>query len=148
MKWFRSNIRLVSRFALCALAIQFLLSFGHFHESYAQAAPALLDAKQSGPHATVGFAAAHFAALDAASHENASLAVRLKTSPDHEPGGLPTDDCVICAVLALANAMVVATPPDLPGPQAIAFLYLTTHAGFVDLNSARVAFQPRAPPIC
>jgi hypothetical protein len=49
--------------------------------------------------------------------------------------------------MALANAMVVATPPYLLGPQAGAFLYLTTDAGFVDLNSARVAFQPRAPPI-
>jgi hypothetical protein len=49
--------------------------------------------------------------------------------------------------MAQANAMVVATPAYLPGPQAFALLYLTTDAEFVDLNSARVAFQPRAPPI-
>jgi hypothetical protein len=147
MKWFRSNIRLASRLALFALAIQFLLSFGHFHGSRAQAAPALVDAKQSGLHDTVLLTAAHLTASDRASHEDASPPVRLKTSSDHEPGGQPTDDCAICAVMALANTVVVATPPYLLGPQAAAFLYLTTNAEFVDLNSACVAFQPRAPPI-
>ena len=147
MKWFRSNIRPGSRLALFAVAIQFLLSFGHFHGSRAQAAPALVDAKQSGLHDTVSFAATHLAALDRASLEEASRPVRLKASSDREPGGQPTDDCAICAVMALANAMVVATPAYLSGPQAFAFWYLTTDAEFVDLNSARVAFQPRAPPI-
>src|SRR3954466_11240890 len=50
MKWFRSNIGLMSRLALFALAIQFLLSFGHFHGSSGQAAPALADAKQWALH--------------------------------------------------------------------------------------------------
>jgi hypothetical protein len=147
MKWFRSNIKPGSRLALCALAIQFLLSFGHFHGSRAQAAPALADAKQPGLHHSVSFAAAHLAALDRASLEAASGPVRLKTSSDHQPGGQPTDDCAICAIMALANAMVIATPTYLLGPQAFALLYLITDVGFVDLNSARVAFQPRAPPI-
>src|SRR5258705_5472246 len=48
MKWFRSNIRRGSRLALFALAIQFLLSFGHFHGSGAQGAPA--DAHRSALH--------------------------------------------------------------------------------------------------
>ena len=147
MNWFRSNVKRVSRLALFALAIQFLLSFGHFHGSRAQAAPALVDATQSGLHDTVSFAATHLAALDRASLEEASRPVRLKASSDREPGGQPTDDCAICAVMALANAMVVATPAYLSGSQAFAFSYLTTDAEFVDLNSARVAFQPRAPPI-
>ena len=38
MKWFRSNIKHGSRLALLALALQFGLSFGHFHAS-AQSAP-------------------------------------------------------------------------------------------------------------
>jgi hypothetical protein len=147
MKWFRSNIRFGSRLALFALVIQFLLSFGHFHGSPAQAASALADAKQSALHHTVSLAATHLAALDRASEQEASRPTRLKTPSDHEPGGQPTDDCAICAVVALANAMVIAAPVYLPGPQAFALLYLTTDAGFVDLNSARVAFQPRAPPI-
>jgi hypothetical protein len=49
--------------------------------------------------------------------------------------------------MALANAMVVAAPAYLPAPQAFALQYVATDAGFVDLNSARVAFQARAPPI-
>jgi hypothetical protein len=147
MKWFRSNIRLGSRLALFALVIQFLLSFGHFHGNGAQAAPASVDAKQSGLHHSVSFAATHLAALQKASHDDASRSLRLKTSSDHEPGGQPTDDCAICAVMALANAMVVGTPVYLPALQAFALQYVTTDAGIVDLNSACVAFQARAPPI-
>ena len=41
MKWFRSNIKHGSRLALFALAVQFALSFGHFHGIAAQAAPAV-----------------------------------------------------------------------------------------------------------
>jgi hypothetical protein len=48
----------------------------------------------------------------------------------------------------MANAVTFATPPLLLLPQqAVEFLYLTTDAEFVDLNTVRVAFQPRAPPI-
>jgi hypothetical protein len=49
--------------------------------------------------------------------------------------------------MALANALVDATPPCLACPQAVAFLYLAADAGFVDPNPVRGAFQPRAPPI-
>ncbi len=41
MKWFRSNIKHGSRLALLALAIQFVLSFGHFHGVAAEAAPTI-----------------------------------------------------------------------------------------------------------
>ena len=140
MKWFRSNVRHGSRLALLALAIQCLLSFGHFHGGTAQAAPALL-------HDGAGLAATHLDASDRVLHQDASAPVRSNTRSDQEPGGQPIDDCAICAVMALANAMVVATPPCLPGPQAAAFQHLITDAAFVDPNSAHVAFQPRAPPI-
>jgi len=147
MKWFRSNIRLGSRLALFALAIQFLLAFGHFHGSSAEAAHASMDAKQSRLHHAVHFAASHVDLLDRPSHANASGQGRLQTSSDHAPAGEPADHCEICAVVALANAMVVATPPYLAGPQAAAFSYSATGTELVALNSARVAFQPRAPPI-
>ena len=146
MKWFRSNVRHGSRLALFALAIQVLLSFGHFHSSSAQAAPALLHASQPGLHDTVTCAAAHLDAWARASHEDAFRAVGLKTS-DHESDGRPTDDCAICAVMALANALVVATPSYLLGPQSASSLYLMTDAEFIAPYSARVAFQSRAPPI-
>jgi hypothetical protein len=148
MKWFRSNIRGGSRLALFALVIQLLLSFGHSHGSSAQAAPALPGTKQSELHEAVGPAATRLGALDRASRENASQAARLKTSSGHKPNGQPTDDCAICAVIALAKALVVATPPDLPGLHAGAFSYSNFDAEFVHPDFAHVAFQPRAPPIC
>ena len=144
MKWFRSNIRRGSRLALFALAIQFLLSFGHFHGSSAQAAP--VDAKQSALHDAAGGAATP--ALNRGLPADASRAGHLKTSSDHAPDGRLTDDCAICAVLALADTLTIATPYYLLGPQPAAFSYLIADAGSTHLNSAGVAFQPRAPPFC
>jgi hypothetical protein len=112
----------------------------------AQAAPALMDANQPGLHDTVTCAAMHLDASAGASHEDAFRAIGLKTS-DHESDGRPTDDCAVCAVIALANALVVATPSYLPGPQPASSLYLMTDAEFIALNSARVVFRSRAPPI-
>jgi hypothetical protein len=64
------------------------------------------------------------------------------------PAGQPDEDCAICAVMALANTLVDATPPGLPGPQLVGFLYLAAaDAEFVNPKAARGAFQPRAPPI-
>lgn len=146
MEWFRSNVRLGSRLALFALAIQFVLAFGHFHGNSAQAASASVDAKRSEHHHSIGFAAMQVDASDRTSPPSASGPVRSNTS-DHRPAGHPSDDCAICAVMALANAMLVATPPYLLAPQMAAFSYLASNAGFVDPYSARVAFQPRGPPV-
>jgi hypothetical protein len=123
MKWFRANIRNGSRLALFALAIQLVLSFGHFHGVTAQAATAI----QSD-----------------ASQITGSAQPRLPSS--HDSDQQPADACAICAVMALANAALFAVPPALLLPQAVEFLYLTTDAEFIHLNSIRVAFQPRAPP--
>jgi hypothetical protein len=137
MNWFRSNIKRGSRLALFALAVQFALSFGHFHGVAAQVAPAI----QSGPaqpEASVPYLAAADAVGRSAQPQPAS-------SPDSDQQ--PSEACAICAVLALANTVLFATPPLLLLPQAVELLYLTTDAGFVHLNSAAAAFQPRAPPI-
>jgi hypothetical protein len=115
MNWFRSNIKQGSRLALLALAIQLVLSFGHFHAIAAQAAPAIQQASQQAPS---------------------------NQGSDHQPA----DPCAVCAVIALANAVLFASPPVLLLPQAVAFLYLTTDAEFVHLDRSSVAFQPRAPP--
>jgi hypothetical protein len=147
MNWFRSNIRLGSRLALFALAIQFVLSFGHFHGGSAHAASAPADLQPAGLHRTAGFAATPLAASERASLANASGPVQSRTPSGDAPGGQSSDDCAICAVMALANAMVDAAPPYLPALQAAAFSFLAVDAGLADLNSARVAFQPRAPPI-
>jgi hypothetical protein len=136
MKWFRSNIKHGSRLALFALAVQFGLSFGHFHGIAAQAAPAI----QSGPVLSDASFANSLAAPATVSEAGPQL------PSDQDSDRQPADACAICAVMALANTLLFATPPLLLLPQAVEFLYLTTDAEFVHLNSARVAFQPRAPP--
>jgi hypothetical protein len=125
MKWFRSNIKQGSRLALLALAIQFALSFGHFH-GVAHAAPPIQSvASLTAP--TTGAKPAPASDRDSDRHAN--------------------DACAICAVIAMANATLFATPPMLRLPEAVEFLYRTADAEFVHLNAVRVAFQPRAPPI-
>jgi hypothetical protein len=119
MKWFRSNIRKGSRLALFALAIQLALSFGHFHGLAAQAAPAVQSVGD----------------------------IQQQPSSNHDSDQQPNDVCAICAVMAMANAVLFATPPVLELPQAVEFLYLATDAEFTHLNSVRAVFQPRAPPI-
>ena len=131
MKWLRSNIKHGSRLALFVLALQFALSFGHFHEGAARAAPAV----QSG-------SANSLSATDTASED-----AQQQPASNHDSDQQQGDVCAICALLALAKTMLFAAPPLLLLPQAIEILYLSTDAEFAHLNSARVAFQPRAPPI-
>jgi Protein of unknown function (DUF2946) len=136
MKWIRSNIRHGSRLALFALAIQFVLSFGHFHGVAAQAAPAIQSV------ATLSGSPAN----DLSAPDVVDKAARQQPASGHGTDQQPSDFCAICAVIALANSVLFATPPSLPLPQAIESPHLTAGAEFVQLNAARVAFQPRAPP--
>jgi hypothetical protein len=138
MKWFRSKIKYGSRLALFALAVQFVFSFGHFHGVTAQAAAAVISvAAQTGAYDTDGLPAAD--AVDRSAQP--------QPASNHDPDQQPNDTCAICAVMAMANNLLFATPPLLLLPQAVEFLYQTTDAEFVHLNSVRAAFQPRAPPI-
>jgi hypothetical protein len=118
MSWFRSNIKLGSRTALFALAIQFALAFGHFH----------------------GIATASTGGVR-------TLATYHQPGSDHDPDGQSDDICAICAVMALADTALFSTPPVLPLPQATDTSFLISDAGVVYSSSLRVAFQPRAPPI-
>ena len=135
MKWFRSNIKHGARLALLALALQFGLSFGHFHASTAQAATLAIQAAAAQSDVTPALAAPD--AVDPLAARPAS-----HNDSDQHPG----EDCAVCAVIALARTVLFATPPVLLLPQAEAFHYLVTDAAFVDLNPVSVAFQPRAPP--
>lgn len=134
MRWFRSNIRHGSRLALLALAVQFMLSFGHFH---------LLAASEAAPAIQSGLTQADTAkVLGAAGDQATQQPSPANRDDDHKTG----DTCAICAVVAMASTVMFAAPPLLLLPQAVEFLYLTTDAEFVHLKSASVAFQPRAPP--
>ena len=134
MRWFRSNIKHGSRLALFALAVQFVLLFGHFHA--VAAAPAI----------AASLAQADLDYAQILGSPDVAGQVAQQPQPSNHDTDRRTEACAICAVMALANSVVFATPPLLLLPGAIGFLYLTTDAEFVHLNSARVAFQPRAPP--
>ena len=133
MKWFRSNIRHGARLAMFAMLVQFALTFGHSHW-FAQATPLAQSSLQQ-TDGTKGIA----------SVDRAVVQKQSPASPDREQPG--DDNCAICAVIALAGSVMSATPPLLLLPQAVELLYRTTDAEFIHLNSARTAFQPRAPPV-
>jgi hypothetical protein len=133
VKWIRKHVKLGARLALFALAVQFVLSFGHFHP--AQAAPAL-----QGASSQTNF-------LSAADDLATSPSAAKRQLPNQDNHHQPADGCAICAVVTMAHGMLFATPPVLLLPQAIELLQLTTEAGFAHLGSARQAFQSRAPPL-
>ena len=133
MNWFRKHVKTGSRLALFALAIQFALSFGHFHGEVARAAPAL----QTGLADTDLAIAAALAAQEA----------RAAQQPFGHDTDQPTSDCAICAVISLANNFLFATPPLLELPRAVELLHLTTGAEFAHLGALHRAFQSRAPPL-
>jgi hypothetical protein len=134
VKWFRNNVKHGSRLALLALAIQFALSFGHFHAAAAARAIATSLTQVDLDHAPT------VAAPDATSE------AAQQQPPSNHDTDQPAEPCAICAVISLANNLVFATPPLLVLPQAVELLYLTTDAEFAHLASVRSPFQSRAPP--
>jgi hypothetical protein len=119
VNWFRKYVKSGSRLALLALAIQFTLSFGHFHGEVASAAPAV-----------------QAALADAA----------LQPPADHD-SDRHSADCAICAVLSLANHFLLTTPPHLDLPQAVGLPRLASGAEFTHPGSPHPAFRSRAPPV-
>ena len=126
MKWFRKHLKHGSRLALFALAIQFALSFGHFH--WAAGRIGLSDA---GPTYAVG---------------QTALGATGETKQPSNQDDDPANACEICTVISLANNFLFASPPLLELPRAVELLFLTIDAGFAHLGSLHTAFQSRAPP--
>jgi hypothetical protein len=125
MFWFRSNIRLGSRLALFALAVQIVLSFGHFHSyDIAQASPG------SGPTASV----------------SAPGTVSPDIFPDHKSNGSADFDCPICALIQLAATSVPSVAPVLPLPETIELLRLEAPIASALSSSSHSFFNARAPP--
>ena len=134
MKWFRKHIKTGSRLALFALAIQFALSFGHFHP---------LPRRRRRRFQT-GVTQADLASRQASRPDAAAQAAQQPADPS-DGDQQPADACAICAVISLAGNVLFATPPVLQLPQAVELLYLTTDAEFVHLKSARISVPvPRA----
>jgi len=138
MTWIRANIKQGAQLALFALVLQILMSFGHFHGINAPYDHALLRS------------------LPLVNPETSGGVLSLTPDPasakplpasHREPDRLPYDECAICAVMAMAHALVVAAAPVLLLPRALEFIYRAVGAGLIHASSARVAFQPRAPPV-
>ena len=135
MNWFRKHVKTGSRLALFALAIQFALSFGHFHGE----SPA--PRRHCRPGWPMPTSPLPLPWLRKAAHSEAA-----QQPSDHDTDQ-HSSDCAICAVLSLANNFLFATPPLLELPQAVELLHLTTGAEFAHLGSLHPAFQSRAPPV-
>lgn len=138
MKWFRSKAKYGARLALFALAVQFVLSFGHFHWDAAQAASAI--------NAVTAPPALPSANQPDASVQPAANSAQPQPANDHPAKQHHHDTCAICNVMAMAGSAMFAEPPLLMLPQAYHFLYLTTDAEFSHLATPHADFQPRAPP--
>ena len=135
MKWFRSNIKHGSRLALLALALQFGLSFGHFHAGAAQALLAVQPA------------AAHVRTFPLPSpHPTSSISPLRCLRPTTIPTIIRARAARICAVIAMASTVLFATPPVVLLPQAADFRYLVTDAEFVHLKPGRRRFPASRSP--
>jgi hypothetical protein len=123
MVWLRSRLKPSSYVALFAMALQLALSFGHIHLDYVSAG--------SGQTSVQRAASATLAGLRAA---------------DELPAQ-PGDECAVCALIALANSLIMPLPALLPVPMQFAVAQheaaLVFHLTAVTLRS----FQARAPPL-
>jgi hypothetical protein len=134
MKWFRSNIKHGMRLALFALSIQFALAFGHCHAAGLPHGTTLSSFPWSHSAATAQAPSNH-----ALSHEQ----------PSDDDSDRASDVCAICAVMAMAETMLAARPPQLsPSPEAVAFSYERPDVPLILPNSRRGFFESRAPPTC
>jgi hypothetical protein len=125
VKWYRKHVKHGSRLTLLALAIQFALSFGHFHAVAAVPAPAI----------ATSLAQADFDYAQILGPPDAASEAAQTQPPSNRDSDQPIEPCAICAVISLANNLVFSTPPLLLLPQAVELLYLTTDAEFAHLNS-------------
>ena len=122
MRWFRANRTFGSRLALLALAVQFVLAFGHIHHDdiYGPARPASL------------------------------IAAAVPGGGQPLPGDQPTkhgdDYCAICATMSLLGNSFVAMAPALPLPVASQAIEQFDRVAAIFIAPRRAAFQSRAPP--
>lgn len=115
--WLRSKANKLSLLALFALALQFGLTWGHFHSEGLVRFPA---------------ASTHTAQVQAPANGHDQDA-------DH-------DLCAVCVTIAMAGSAVDATPPQLPLPRISALHQSAAVDHVTVLEQRRHVFQPRAPP--
>jgi hypothetical protein len=122
MRWFRANKTFGGRLALFALAVQFVVAFGHIHRDD-----------------IYGFSRA--AAAIAAPVANGS-----QPAPANHPAKHGDDYCAICATISLLGNSFVAAAPALPLPSASYAIEPIERVAAIFIAPRRAAFQSRAPP--
>jgi hypothetical protein len=122
MRWFRANRILGSRLALFALAVQFVVAFGHIHRDdiYGSVRPA--------------------AAIAAAVPDGS------QPLPANHPTKHGDDYCAICAAVSLLGNSFVAAAPTLPLPSVSHAIEQFDGVAAIFIAPRRAAFQSRAPP--
>ena len=122
MRWFRANKTFGGRLALLALAVQFVVAFGHIHRDdiYGSARPAAATA--------------------------AALPDGSQPLPANHPAKHSDDYCAICATMSLLGNSFVAVPPTLPLPSASHAVEQVGRVAVIFIAPRRAAFQSRAPP--
>jgi len=119
MRWFRMNRIFGGRLALLALAVQFILSFGHVHvHGIGASAPVVL----------------------ASVHGSVGAPTPAQNKPDSD------DYCAICATVSLLSGSVAATPPQLALPVVSNIVEHADRVAIAVIVSQRAPFQSRAPP--
>jgi hypothetical protein len=123
MRWFRANKTFCSRLALLALAVQFVVAFGHIHHEdiYGSARPAAAIA--------------------------AVVADGSQPLPANYPAKHNDDYCAICATMSLLGNSFVAAAPTLPLPSASYAIEQFDRVAAIFIAPRRAAFQSRAPPV-
>jgi hypothetical protein len=124
MRWFRSHIRLGSRLALFALAVQVVLCFSH------------IDSCDLG---LVAAKAAPAAAIDT------GQAAPGKSTPIKKSDRADTT-CPICALIQLASTSPPATAPTLPSLTKFVRIRPQAPDAVSLAASPHFSFQARAPP--
>jgi hypothetical protein len=122
MRWFRANRILGSQLALFALAVQFIVAFGHVHRDD-----------------IYGFARA--AAAIAAPVPGGSQQL-----PSDQPTKHGDDYCAVCAAVSLLGNSFAAAAPSLPLPAASHAIEQFDRVASIFIAPRRAAFQSRAPP--
>ena len=119
MRRFRTNRILGGQLALFALAVQFVLSFGHVH---------VHDIGRSAP------------GVVASVHGRDGAPAPAQNKPDSD------DYCDICATISLLSGSVAATPPQLVLPVVSHVVEHADRLAIADIAPRRGPFQSRAPP--
>lgn len=136
MAWIRTNRRFGAWWALLAIALQIVLSFGHAHRS-----------DEVRLHAAAAAAAyARLAHIDLADTDLPHAVAIERRGPAGPDGSAAFEPCAICAVIELAAAAVPPQPPTWGVPERIGEAGFAIAADAGSAPAQRRLFQARAPP--